>query len=196
MTTYRNTKTLSKIVLLWVAASFFVACNSDPVLGPTAPDSSQLTVLAKSGPGGGGGGNGDPNPNSSLLQVRKREDAENGVSTAIIGPEGGTLFHAAHRLVVPPGALSEPTELSFSMPVSDTLMFEFGPDGISFNLPVQVFLSFDHAFNSHLDETLYKIVFLNTTTGGWQAVPTTVDTEANEVTGGTLHFSRYAISKG
>ena len=194
MTTNRNMKTRSIIIFFLFGAAFFVACNSEQAFAPTAPGSSQLTILSKSG--SGSGGNGNPGAYSALLYVKKREEAEEGVSTAVIGPAGGTLFHAAHRIVVPPGALSAPVQLSFTMPASDTLMFEFGPDGIQFNAPIQVILNYDHAYNSGLDQELYEVVFWNTTTRSWENVPTTVNTETNEVAGNTQHFSRYAISKG
>ena len=127
--------------------------------------------------------------------VRRRDDAEDGVSTAIIGPEGGILFHASHRLEVPAGALSESVEISMSMPVSDTLLFEFGPHGIQFNMPVKLVLDFNHAWTSDLDESLFKVVYMNSTPLGWEAIPTTVDDVTEQCIGETNHFSRYAIRK-
>lgn len=169
---------------------YILACSDQTNWSPT--DSSPQLTLNKSGKGSGG----STAPSSDLLLVRKREEAENGVSRAVIGPEGGVLIHAAHRIEIAAGALSEPVELTFSMPVSDTLMFELGPDGIQFQGPVKVIFNYDHAQKNGLDETLFNAVFWNADTQSWESVPSTVDTELNEVVGSTTHFSRYAISKG
>ncbi len=183
-------KSILMSFLLLAEIMYFAACGNKQPFSPT--ENSQPIVLTKKG---SGGGNPDPNPSSTLLLVRKREENENGVSTAVIGPGGGVLTHAAHSLVVPPGALSQPVQLTFSMPVSDTLMFDLGPDGITFNAPVTLVLSYDHAFTSGVNEDSLKVVVWDPGTQNWSKIPTTVDTELNLASGVTDHFSRYAISK-
>lgn len=179
-------------LLFYFGILLFAACGNNQASSPFAPVAEGQTGLSKKGSGSGG----TTVPDSDLLLVRKREDAENGVSTAVIGPEGGVLIHAAHRVEVPAGALTDSVELTFSMPVSDTLMFELGPDGVQFNAPVKVIFNYDHTFKSGLDKENFKVAVWNPETQTWDLVPTTVDTEANEVNGDTNHFSRYAISKG
>ncbi|MCB0262440.1 MAG: hypothetical protein KDH98_04730 [Calditrichaeota bacterium] len=192
----KQTKWIKKIaiaVFLISEIAFFAACESSQPLAISEADMSGSTELSKRGRGRSG--EEDPFPDSEFLMVRRRDDAEDGVSTAIIGPEGGILFHASHRLEVPAGALSESVEISMSMPVSDTLLFEFGPHGIQFNMPVKLVLDFNHAWTSDLDESLFKVVYMNSTPLGWEAIPTTVDDVTEQCIGETNHFSRYAIRK-
>lgn len=175
----------SKLLRLFLLCAVFLIACGDNTWSPTTPHDSELTSLAKV----------KASYNSDLLLVRKRQDAENGVSKAVIGILGGVLVHAEHRVEVPAGVLDEPAELTFSMPVSDTLMFDFGPDGTEFKAPVKLILSYDHALTGGLDEELFSIAVWNPNTNIWESIPTTVDTERNEVQGRTTHFSRYAISK-
>ena len=188
-----NSTAMKKILFvafIYMSILSFSACSNQGDLSITG--TNQETLL-KSGKGSNGN---SPADSSDLLLVRKREAAENGVTTAVIGPEGGVIIHAAHRIEIPAGALPDSVEISFSMPVSDTLMFVFGPDGIQFQAPVKVILNYDHTFKSGLDAELFKAVFWNASTQTWDSVPSTVNTETNEVSGSTSHFSRYAISKG
>ncbi|RMF56412.1 MAG: hypothetical protein D6743_20300 [Calditrichaeota bacterium] len=197
MDTKKGTRYFLLGSLLACALLYFAGCSDTNTLSPTETSALTPTTLAKKGKGGDGT---DPAAASDLLMVRKREENEDGVSSAVIGPEGGFLVHAAHRLDVSAGALSEPMELTFSMPVSDTLMFDLGPDGTQFDGPVKLTVSWDHAFTSGLDETQFKVVVWNPTTQVWESVPTSIDTELNLATGDLLtgslkHFSRYAIRK-
>ncbi|MFQ5638976.1 MAG: hypothetical protein ACE5IR_13410 [bacterium] len=201
----RNNTAIIVWSLLFIAVISFVACRENQPLSFTGTEDSE-TVLFKKGPGSDGKGDVDPFPESALLMTRKREENEAGVSKAVIGPAGGVLFHGDHRLEIAPGALDEAVELTFSMPVStpDTLMFDLGPDGLTFNpgSSVKLVVSFDHAYTSGLDETIFDIVVYNPKLGKWQKVLSAVDTELNlvssdEIVKGALkHFSRYAISKG
>lgn len=184
---------ISLLFLLEVV--YFAACGYNQPFSPSATEDLEPVRLSKPGPGRDGDGREDPNPNSTLLTVRRREADEEGTSTAVIGPQGGVLIHAAHRIEVPAGALSEPVELTFSMPVSDTLMFDLGPDGIKFNAPVNIVFNWDHTYKKGLDQHNFTIAVFNPVTQVWDKITTTADTELNEARGNTDHFSRYAISK-
>ena len=171
-------------ILLCVEVAYFSACGNNKPSSPSGPDDSEPRILAMSDP-----------PESDLLLVSERAEEEEGVSTALIGPKGDVLVHADHRVEVSARALSKPVELTFSMPVSDTLMFELGPDGIRFNAPVTAIFNYDNAVTSGLDEENFSIVVWNPVSQSWEAIPSTVDTAMNEVSGDLEHFSRYAISK-
>lgn len=176
-------------------AVIIAACTPDGAFSPLAPQENALPAFSKKGQGNGDEGNCANAAASDLLLVRKREEAENGVSTALIGPAGGVLTHALHRVIVPAGALRDTVTLTFSMPVSDTLMFELGPDGIQFNLPVTVVLDYDHACRNGIDpETFYASVF-NPTTAAWDSVSSAVDVLNDDVIAETPHFSRYALAR-
>lgn len=170
------------------------SCMQEHALAPATTQESADQNFLKQGRGGNDGNCANA-ASSNLLLVRKREEAEDGVSKALIGPAGGVLTHALHQVIVPAGALNDTVTLTFSMPVSDTLMFELGPDGIHFNLPVTVVLDYDHACRNGLDpETFYASVF-NPATGEWESVPSTVDVLNDDVIAETPHFSRYALAR-
>ncbi|MFQ5651531.1 MAG: hypothetical protein ACE5IY_16470 [bacterium] len=189
--------------LLVIGIIYLAACSDTPPLSYEALEDSGPSINFESGKGKDGDGDQDPFSDHGFLMTRKREEAEEGVSRAVIGPAGGVLVHGAHRIEISPGALSEPTELTFTMPVNepDTLMFDLGPDGTQFSAPVKLVVSFDHGFTSGLDEMLFFVVVFNPETRAWEPVESTVDTELNtvsgdNVTGSLKHFSRYCISKG
>lgn len=187
-------KPILVVLFLTLEIFFYAGCGSESrsPFAPSAPETPAGISFSKKG---SGGGNTPPDSSSTLLLVRRREENENGVSTAIIGPAGGTLVHADHQLIIPPGALNDFVEISFSMPVSDTLMFELGPHGLQFNAPISAVFSYDHAYTGGLAEDHFTVAVWNPVTGAWDGLPSTVDTELNLVTGSTAHFSRYAISK-
>ncbi len=193
MERFKKMKLLVISLLIVVEALYFVSCESSSPFAPNGSEAGGTTALEKKGKGKGG--EPDPFPNSDFLMVRRREDDENGVSSAVIGPQGGVLTHALHSIVIPAGALDQPTLISMWMPVSDTLLFGFGPEGLHFNTPVQLVLDYNHAYTSGLDETQFNVVFLDSFGGVAENIPSTVDIIGEDVIGDTNHFSRYAIKK-
>lgn len=137
----------------------------------------------------------DGDDDYEFLTVARRDSNENGVTTVWIGPAGGVLVHADHRIVIPAGALSETLPISFSMPVSDTLMFDLGPHGTQFSMPINMVLAFqyDNADLTGVNESLLRVAYYNESTGVWDPMPTQVDPLNDIVVGQTTHFSRYAI---
>ncbi|MDZ7266403.1 MAG: hypothetical protein ONB48_03990 [candidate division KSB1 bacterium] len=128
-----------------------------------------------------------------FLLVARRDPAEEGVSRRVIGPEGGVLPHAAHRLEVPAGALETPTELTFAVPLSDTLMFDLGPHGTQFNVPVNLVFSYRNADLTGVNPAMLQVYYYNPAGPHYEAIPTQVDTVNMVVIGYTDHFSRYAL---
>ncbi|MDZ7359125.1 MAG: hypothetical protein ONB46_00150 [candidate division KSB1 bacterium] len=170
---------MSKMILLW-------GCSPDQHWAPTSPAADgRITALAKD--------DDDDDDDLEFLMVARRDPAENGVSTALIGPEGGVLHHAAHRLEVPAGALNEALELTFSMPLSDTLTFDMGPHGTQFNLPVSLVFYYGNADLAGVNEARLQVYYYDPSTQIFEAIPTVVDTVNKIVTGYTDHFSRYAL---
>ncbi|RMH80942.1 MAG: hypothetical protein D6681_18445 [Calditrichaeota bacterium] len=192
-----NGARLFVVITLGLLEVFYLAaCSEKQPMSPQEPGAVMSDGPVSFARGSGSGGTTTPPYlESDLLLVRRREENENGVSTAVIGPAGGVLVHADHRLIIPPGALNDTIEFTFSMPLSDTLMFELGPDGTQFNLPVHLELNYDHAYTNGLDDTTFFAVVWNPTTTTWDSVASSVNTELNFVDGTTTHLSRYAISK-
>lgn len=69
-------------------------------------------------------------------------------SSAVIGPNGGTLsLNGGPSVVIPPGAVAAPTMLTISAMTTSppsgalTRVFAFGPDGLTFSVPITVTFS-------------------------------------------------------
>lgn len=170
-----------QIVVLW-------GCSQNQNWSPAAPSANGTSAAyAKADD------DDDDDDDIEFLRVARRDPAENGVSTALIGPAGGVLHHAAHRLEVPAGALNEPLELTFSMPLSDTLTFDMGPHGTQFNSNVRLVFNYGNADLTGVNEALLNVYYYDPNTGVFERIFTTVDTVNKLVIGHTDHFSRYAL---
>ena len=87
--------------------------------------------------GAGGGGNTDPG-------------TTNNNESKSIGPNGGTVTSSdgKAKIVIPSGALSQDTGITVAVVSNQPsgnigTAYEFGPDGIAFNKPVNIFISYD-----------------------------------------------------
>ncbi|MBP7127143.1 hypothetical protein KBD49_12335 [Myxococcota bacterium] len=113
----------------------------------------------------------------------------------LIGPEGGTLtLPGGGRLVVPPGALSEPTRLqATSIAAPEGAGFkavgpfhEFGPAGLAFAKPAELFVPYDGA--GVPADSLGVAWSADGTT--WERLETTVDAATGEMRAAIQHFSK------
>jgi len=117
----------------------------------------------------------------------------NNGASALIGPDGGSLWYEdLVQLHVPPGAVNEPTLFGIQ-PINNTLdeegaplAFRLTPDDIHFSKPVK--LSLLYQAESQGNPQAREIAF-QAETGVWSSVSTTLDEEQQSVTVETLHFS-------
>ncbi len=191
MNSFQRTKSAAIILLALLNMLALFGCSQNHHWSPTGPISSEtITSLSKDDDDGD-----EDDDDFDFLTVARRDPAENGVTRALIGPAGGVIMHADHRIEIPAGALSETIEISFSMPVSDTLMFDLEPHGTQFNVPINMVLEFqyDNAVLTGVNEAGLRVAYFNPDTQNWDPMPTTVDPVNDVVTGQTTHFSRYAI---
>jgi len=65
-------------------------------------------------------------------QVVACTNRQESFGSALIGPSGGTLVVGGSRLIVPPGALTEPTLISGTVPDTSVAIIEFEPTGLRF----------------------------------------------------------------
>lgn len=115
-------------------------------------------VLLSAGPYGCGGGDndlgsrdfGDQNAGPGSDSGGQRGNLVGQVSTVLLGPEGATLEHDGILLEFPAGAVSEVVEVSAqTLSVSPTgyqlysPVYEFLPEGLAFQQPVEVQIPFD-----------------------------------------------------
>lgn len=120
----------------------------------------------------------------------------NTVTSATIGPEGGTLSIAGgHSLYFPPGALAQPTTIVAARDPLQ-LVVNFAPEGIVFPDSARPTLTFDYSHAgllTQLNALHLNVVYLD----GFQlldVLPSTVDTQDKEVRAQLEHFSTYALA--
>lgn len=58
-----------------------------------------------------------------------------GTDSALIGPNGGQVAVGNNRLIVPPGALRDPTWIRMTVPESEGAVVELEPSGLVFKRP-------------------------------------------------------------
>ncbi|KKM42167.1 hypothetical protein LCGC14_1563350 [marine sediment metagenome] len=74
-----------------------------------------------------------------------------------------------------------------------SLIYSFGPEGTTFDTPVEITLKYD---DTGIDESTIDIYFYNSLTSQWEAQGATCDIDLNECTLTVNHFSDYIIGAG
>jgi hypothetical protein len=69
---------------------------------------------------------------AGLVQCTLREAVRD---SAVIGADGGTLIIGQNRLIVPAGALTEPTLITGTVPAENVASIRFEPSGLTFQRP-------------------------------------------------------------
>jgi hypothetical protein len=142
---------------------------------------------------------------SSVDFVRITETPQVGLPlnvSAVIGLLGGVLNLGGHSLVVPYGAVSLPSLFTMTrtsntyvevdlMSVRQLLGQILNIGELGFNKPVTVKLSYARA-NNVTDPSRLKIMRL-LPNGGYEILPSTVDTRTKTVSAKLDHFSRYCM---
>jgi hypothetical protein len=134
-------------------------------------------------------GKGSSNRPVGLLRCEPRPyDAD----AAIIGPDGGTLHVGEHQLVIPRGALTREELIVAEAPTSSLVDVEFSPEGLTFERPAELTLSYKGCdVPADIDLVLAYV--------GWGhrilELPLSQDRrDRSEVVGEVGHFSQYAVA--
>jgi hypothetical protein len=207
--TMKRSRLLSPGILVFVAvlvcAFLVVGCGENPssVLGPG--DTGGTGNILDHGKGGGGlqyvlDNYGDPfAPRDSSAQAlaktfKLKEDGD----TATIGSAGGTLELQMRgfksKLKVPKNALSGDVLMSvegilFSTPPGDVLLYDFGPDGLVFNVPSELEVDAGQL----KDNTCLSLFWWNPVTGEWEFQQEVV-VKGHKIKFDVYHFSKYGIT--
>jgi len=83
--------------------------------------------------------------------------------------------------------------IQMSWESENLLQADFFPEGLHFQKPVYIRLSFKDADLTGINESDLAIYYFNPDTDGWELVSDFVNTEEDYVEGYINHFSRYAI---
>ena len=163
---------------------FVVGCGNSP-LAPVIP----------AGDGGGQGGTlkGDPTTVGVVTNLVKNS------ASKLIGIAGGVLAlplsdNRTTSLTVPPGALLRAVTIVMGVTETQTdrgtlTLYEFGPDGLQFQIPARLTLQSGDA-----NGTLLKLYLWNPATSQWELQ------ESHAVSNGSVtfnvnHFSKYGVSR-
>jgi len=166
---------LAMTTIVLVGVLLFAGCSQTPV-DPTVNSEPQLLTRAVRAAG-----------SASLAPVNLY--AEKVISTT----QGGTLSLLDVTMTIPPGAVPNDTLFSIFIP-DDTVFFnEFGTDGLVFNKPVVVTMSYRQADLSGVKESTIRLAWYNKSTGTFEDVPCDVDLVAKTVTATLSHFSAYGL---
>ena len=115
------------------------------------------------------------------------------IAESISAEEGGTLVLCDVILEVPPGAVRTDTTFSIYIPDINVFYNEFGTDGLVFDVPVTVTMSYREADLSGVSEESIRIAFYNDNAGVFEDVDCDIDFENKTVTAKLNHFSAYGL---
>jgi len=115
------------------------------------------------------------------------------IDTSFAAAQGGVLSLLDVELTFPPNALPADTAVFIDIP--DISIFEnhFGTDGLVFNVPVKVVMSYRDADLSGINESNITLAWFNDVIGQWNSMSCSLDKENKTVTGYVKHFSAYAL---
>lgn len=114
-----------------------------------------------------------------------------GSVTKTIGPAGGVMAVGPHTFVVPPNALSKNVAITMTAPKGSSVRVEFQPEGLRFEAPTALTLSYKHCL---LPPLLPRVVYVGERLNILELVPSAFSTLTRTVTGKVDHFSGYAIA--
>ena len=114
--------------------------------------------------------------------------------TETIGPLGGVLQAGPHSLVIPPGALLNPTTITMTAPTGlGVNAVKFGPEGLQFNAPAVLTMSYSDC--SLLGKILPKrIAYTDDNLNILSYLLSLDNLLSKRVTGKVNHFSDYVIA--
>jgi hypothetical protein len=115
----------------------------------------------------------------------------------ILGPEGGSLRIAGHRLTIPAGALTEATQFTLRAPAGRQVQLELsaaGAEHYTFVAPVVVTISYDRCGRQHSATPASAWYTDDTGQLPLELMPGKDDRKQRAVTFQTTHFSTYTVA--
>jgi hypothetical protein len=114
------------------------------------------------------------------------------IASRTIGPLGGSIEVDGGRLVVPPGALASPVEITMRGRLDGRYQYRFGPDGLQFAVPATLSIQVDLAGIGVAPERL-AIAVASDAGYDWRIVGGIYDSMTGTVIAQVHHFTQYAI---
>jgi len=199
---FDSQKWFARTFVWMLALALLIGCQADSLNAPAAPDAgiqtqsimhdeigqSSTSSLIGDLIGGVGG---------LLRRVL-------GIVTGLVTPSnGGTLDLLHSRFVVPPNAVTRTTRIAWvlraetpdGLPGALNRVYDFGPEGLVFQVPGTLYVSFGDAGLGNNNPNLYTFYYFNEATQNWEPQPTAVDVGNNRFVVTLQHFSRYAFGR-
>ena len=108
--------------------------------------------------------------------------------TAVIGPSGGELVVGPHRLIVPPGALTQAVEISGTAPEGALSSIILEPHGLQFKKPAGLILDVGNCTD------VPDVVYINELGIISDPIPAIYSTWWHTIAAPIDHFSGYAVA--
>lgn len=133
----------------------------------------------------------------SLPNVAGRVDPViQGPWTAEIGPEGGRVSAPSLQLEVPAGALAGSTVIQVDIAESDNpadlSAFDLGPDGLTFQMPATVSVSYGGVLPADASPASLQLVHTSEA-GEFPLADQVIDTDTERISGSLDHFSQVVL---
>jgi len=106
---------------------------------------------------------------------------------------GGVVSVLDVSLEVPPMALERNTQISIDIPDPNLFVYDFGPDGLQFQKPATITISYDYADLTNIDQSKIRLAWWDENAQQWIDQPCTIDPIAKKVIGPINHFSAYGL---
>ena len=174
----RRSVVVAASMLLLAAGLLFSGCSQSPLEPTLTAEPIQPQVLSR-GAVFTGGAQGSPTPLYT--------------EAVISGENGGQLALFDVLLDIPSDALDVDTTYSISIPDINVFYNEFGTNGLVFNVPVTVTMSYRGADLSGVDESTIRIGWWDEDNGVWVDMECELDRDNQTVIGELYHFSAYAL---
>jgi hypothetical protein len=115
-------------------------------------------------------------------------------STQTIGTAGGSISAGPHTLLIPPGALTQPTVITMTVPTGlHVNAVKFQPEGLRFLAPAALTMSYSNC--SLLGNLLPKrIAYTDNNLNILYYILSLDNLLSNKVTGKVSHFSDYVVA--
>jgi len=127
------------------------------------------------------------------VELLRCEPQEYTADAELIGPNGGSLRVGPHQVTIPKGALDHEVVISAVAPVSDLVEVQLQPEGLHFDKPAELKLSYGQCVEPPGWLNLF-IVYLSDQ-GRILEVKTSLDKKGLKAVYTDLdHFSRYAVA--
>lgn len=115
-----------------------------------------------------------------------------GSVTKVMGNPGGSISVGPHTLTIPSGALGKSVAITMSAPKGNIIQVKFLPEGLTFNKPTSLTLSYAECGLLVLNP---KVVYIDDNRNILETLLSLPNLLAKTVTGKVGHFSSYAVAE-